>query len=185
MTCSTSRRKRGCIEMVTPDQIIKGGLELVGGVLKISKERKSQQPAREREELCRALRSIYFTPEGVLDLMQDLIDGKKVAPDKVRNILTRFNDAEWRVSRRLELLTFEERFQTMSVSLSTARQLNEIRNGKINVRRAIQEEINAYGQPRRKIDRNTIKKLRRDVLKLNKLIEDMEEKLNSQAKDHG
>src|SRR5258708_16010912 len=40
MTCSTSRRKRGCIEMVTPDQIIKGGLELVGGVLKIKQGEK-------------------------------------------------------------------------------------------------------------------------------------------------
>ena len=70
----------------------------------------------------------------------------------------------------------------MSVSLSTARQLEEIRNGKINVRRAIQEEINSFGQPRRKVDVEALKKLKKDVLKLNKLIEDVDEKLNHQAK---
>jgi hypothetical protein len=50
------------------------------------------------------------------------------------------------------------------------------------VRRAIQEELNGFGQPRRKVDVEALKKLRKDVLKLNKLIEDVEEKLNYQAK---
>jgi hypothetical protein len=168
--------------MVTPDQIVRGGLELVGGVLKVSKERRAKKPLREREQLCHALRSLYFTPKGVLDLMQDIIDGKKVASDKIHRVLTKFNDVEWQVGRQLEMLVYEERFQSLSVSLSTARQLDEIRYGKINVRRAIQEEINAFGQPRRKVDVEVLKKLRKDVLKLNKLIEDVEEKLNYQAK---
>jgi hypothetical protein len=168
--------------MITPDLVIKGGLELVGGVLKIAKERKAKQPLREREQLCRALRSIYFTPKGVLDLMQDIIDGKKIKPEKIRSVLTKFNDVEWHVARELGMLAYEERFQSLSVSLSTARQLEEIRNGKINVRRAIQEEINSFGQPRRKVDVEALKKLKKDVLKLNKLIEDVDEKLNHQAK---
>jgi hypothetical protein len=168
--------------MITPDQIVKGGIELVGGLLKISKERKTNQPMREREQLCHALRSIYFTPEGVLDLIKDIIDGKKVAPEKIQRVLTRFNDAEWGVGRQLQMLIYEERFQSLSVSLSTVRQLDEIRNGKLNVRRAIQEELNGFGQPRRKVDVEALKKLRKDVLKLNKLIEDVEEKLNYQAK---
>ena len=168
--------------MATPLEIVKGGVEIASGILNLKDDLASRRTIRDRDRVCEALRAIYFTPTGVLDLLQQLIDGRSPKVEEVQSILNHFNDVEWRVDRALEELAFDARFGNLSLSISTVNQLDQIRWGKINVRRAVQEAINHYGQPRRKVDEGGLVELRDAIVNLNFLIEQIEEKMNVRAR---
>ena len=167
---------------MSADLVIKGGMELIGGLIKWSESNKVRTSNKERDAVAKALRAIYFTPTGPIRLIEQIVKGEKPRAKERQQILTQFNDVEWRVARALRTLEFDERFGSLSVSLSTARQLRDLANGKVSIRRAIQETLNHYGQPNRKINRQKLKRLLSDIKKLNAKIEKLEAIINVRAR---
>lgn len=76
---------------------------------------------------------------------------------------------------------FDRLRQDLRLSLATAETLEQIRNGKINLRRSIQDEVNYYGQRGVKPDVEQIRALIAAIEKLNAEILEVERLVNSRA----
>ena len=100
----------------------------------------------------------------------------------VREALIAFNDRQWRVEAALEEIDFDRLQNELGVALATSRALESIRNGKVNLRREIQQEINFYGQRGVKPDRERVAELMRLIRELNSNIEAMEQAINLTAR---
>jgi len=165
----------------TPEQILRAGIEIA----KLSAPRRSSTPDndfRRQDEICRKLRSIYFTPNGVISLIDQIIAEQTIDENLLKKTLTEFNDAEWRVDRDLSFLDFDENSDNLKLTLGTAKQLEQLRWGKVSARIAVQKVLNQFGQPNAKIDLAELKRVRKLVVELNSQIEIVEEKLNKRAK---
>jgi hypothetical protein len=125
--------------------ILKGGIALA----KAAKDwlpKREDKDRRLQDDLCFALRQLYFTPKGVISLLKDVAENKKVSATRLRQILGDFNDREWKVQEALHRIDFYELKKELGISLATARVLNELQYGKASLREEIQSEVNLYGQ---------------------------------------
>jgi hypothetical protein len=155
---------------------IKAGLEIVKALA-----RREQKDHRLNDQVCKALRTLYFTPKGLLGLLKELERGNGVASNELRERLINFNDREWQVSRALDALDFEQLQRDLRLSLATAKTLDQIRLGKMSLRRDIQEEVNYYGQRGRKPNLDKLRALVGAIEELNSKIEEAERLVNSRA----
>src|ERR1700737_4667804 len=114
---------------------------------------------RLHDDLCFALRQLYFTPKGVISLLEDVAENRKVSATRLREILGDFNDREWKVQEALHRIDFYELEKELGISLATARVLNELRYGKASLREEIQSEVNRYGQEGATPNKTKVKKL--------------------------
>lgn len=153
------------------------GIQIVSA---LTDDQKSAHPKLDRldDSVVEALRQIYFTPQGVLALLKRLAQGERLEPSEVEIVLPRFNDSEWRVSRALHMLEFEGLAENREISLNRARVLDQLRFGKINLRRDIQKALNkplTYGeQPPKDVAIDLLAR----VSALNEQIEALEEAHN-------
>jgi len=136
---------------------------------------------RLNDQMCRALRTLYFMPDGILALLRELEHNGGVPSDELRGRLTAFNDREWQVGRALEAIDFEHLRHDLRLSLATLHTLEQIRYGKINLRRDIQNEVNYYKQRGVKPDLKKIRALIAAIENLNAEIEQTERLVNSRA----
>ncbi|MGI8724413.1 MAG: hypothetical protein ACR2J1_03440 [Methyloceanibacter sp.] len=123
---------------------------LVESVLELASSTKNFLSAEPRapklnRSVTRALRALYFTPNGVLSLLKQIEDGQEPDSDRTREVLVEFNDKEWRVRESLEALDFDHLRHQLGLTLD---RLEMVRLGKLSLRREIQEEINYYWRPR-------------------------------------
>ncbi|MDX8490225.1 hypothetical protein RFN29_01400 [Mesorhizobium sp. VK22B] len=130
------------------------------------------------DELCNALRIIYFVPDSVLSFLRDVSEGLPVSDDRIRAVLSSFNDRQWNVEEALDKIDFARLGKDLRLNLRTASRLQAIRVGKISLRRDIQNEINYYGQRGIKPDRKRVAELTAAIEKLNNLIEEVEMLIN-------
>jgi hypothetical protein len=124
--------------------------------------------------IIKALRDIYFTPSGVLKILETLAAGEKPGPSEVRETLTTFNDAEWRVGRRVGSIHFDALDAYPLLTLAQRRQLQNIAFGKISLRRDVQKSLNAALTGRGKVRPEKARGLLDRVVELNREIERME-----------
>jgi hypothetical protein len=136
------------------------------------------------DQICRALRTLFFMPNGILALLKELEQTDGAPGNDLRARLINFNDREWKVGRALEALDFDRLQQDLRLSLATACTLQEIRHGKISLRRSIQEEVNYYGQRGVKPDLDRVRALIVAIEKLNAKILEIEKLVNSRAIEH-
>lgn len=162
--------------MADPLSIAATGLDLAQALAALRPE--SPVPNKRRQEICLWLRSIYFMPDGVISILEDIADGRPIDERRRESVLSSFNDAEWRIREISDQLDFETLRRDVSISLRTARQLDLVRWGKLSLRREIQDAINHYGQPHAKLDRTKIRRLLGAVKELNAQIEEVEATLN-------
>ena|SRR5258708_5329682 len=155
------------------------GLEIAKGLKGLA--RRDKPDHRLNDQICRALRMLYFTPNGILSLLRELERSNGIASDELRERLINFNDREWEVGRALEALDFDRLQQDLRLSLATVNTLEQIRHGKINLRRNIQEEVNYYGQRGVRPDLNKVRALIAGIEELNSEIEETERLVNSRA----
>src|SRR5437764_11889324 len=134
--------------------ILKTGFDLAKAVKELA--RRDQPDHHLNDQICNALRTLYFTPNGILALLKELEQSNGGLTDDLRDRLINFNDREWEVGRALETLDFNRLQRDLRLSLATASTLDQIRHGKINLRRSIQDEVNYYGQRRVKPDLDQI-----------------------------
>jgi len=156
-----------------------GAIETASAALELGKAL-ADAGNRDRETRSRvrpiidALRGIYFTPNGTRKVLGVLADGRMPPREDIQDVLTAFNDAEWRVERFRGRLDFEylERFD---ISLRQRRTLEQISWGKVNLRRDIQDALNGPLTQNRSIDAGAARDLLNRVVVLNALIEALEE----------
>ncbi|MBB4259065.1 MULTISPECIES: hypothetical protein [unclassified Bradyrhizobium] len=120
-------------------------------------------------------------PDGVISLLADVLENKKIQPARLRRVLGDFNDSQWEVRAALQQIDLGDLERELAVSLGTARALDELKNGKIKLRNEIQEEVNHYGQEDAKPNKRAIRRLIASIIKLNETIEDLEAALNDRA----
>jgi cell division septum initiation protein DivIVA len=159
--------------------VLKTGFEIVKGAKDLT--RRDKPDHRLNDLVCKALRTAFFTPNGILSLLKELVQSNGKPSDQLTERLINFNDREWEVRAALELLDFDRLQRDLRLSLKTARTLNEIRIGKITLRQSIQEEVNYYGQHDWRPDLKEIRALVAAIEKLNAEIEEIEGRVNSRA----
>jgi hypothetical protein len=130
--------------------------------------RREKPDHRLSDQICTALRTIYFTPNGVVSLLRSVLEQNNAVTDEDwRDRLINFNDREWEVRSALE----------------TVHTLDMIRWGKISLRRSIQSEVNYYGRRGVKPNLAKIQSLIEAIEKLNAEIIEIEKLVNSRALD--
>jgi len=132
----------------------------IGAVANVVELLRSALPsdARKRNDICHALRLIYFKPYGILSILHQLAEGKRVSDKQVSQALIDFNDSQWEVVAALNALP-RGSSKDLRVSMKNAKILDDIRIGKLSVRQAVQNEINYYGQIGAQPDPKRIKTL--------------------------
>jgi hypothetical protein len=153
--------------------LLKGGIELAVALKRLLPEREKREKALQ-DRICLALRAIYFTPTGVVSLLHDVAEGKKISEERLRRILGDFNDKQWKVENAVRGIGFQELGRELGISLSTLHALTDLQYGKMNLRGQIQDEVNRYGQIGARPNKAKIKKLIGAIEELNEAIEAIE-----------
>lgn len=162
-------------------QSISAGLELASAARKLLRAEGKQDRAL-GDRLARALRTLYFPPDGVLGFLKEMIARKRIEPDQIRLVLTNFNDREWQVQNALETINFRSLADRLELNLVTLRLLDQVRDGKVSLRCDIQDEINFYGQRGIKPDIDRLGELVKGIETLNSAIEEVEALVNARAR---
>jgi flagellar biosynthesis regulator FlbT len=161
--------------------ILKGGIALAKAV-KDWLPKQEDRDRRLQDDLCFALRQLYFTPKGVISLLKDVAENREVSATRLRQVLGDFNDREWKVREALHRIDFYELKKELGISLATARVLNELQYGKAGLREEIQLEVNRYGQEGATPNKTKVKKLIASIERLNADIEDVEEAITARVR---
>jgi flagellar biosynthesis regulator FlbT len=106
--------------------IIKTGVD----VAKALREFKPKPEIRDRhlqDDVTRALRTLYFTPAGILNLLKEVAAGKELSDKRIQKALSDFNDREWKVEAALQRVDFHAIHHELGLSLASIRVLDELR----------------------------------------------------------
>jgi flagellar biosynthesis regulator FlbT len=122
--------------------LLKAGASLAGAV-KAWLPKREERDLRLQDELSFALRHLYFTPDGVIGLLEDVVADREISETRLRQALGDFNDRQWEVQDALQRIDFHQLRRKLGVSLSTIRTLREVQYGKSNLRSEIQSEVNS------------------------------------------
>ena len=141
-----------------------------------------ERDRRLQNEVTDAIRTLYFTPRGVLSLLHEVADGEELSEKRVQQALGDFNDREWKVAEALRRINFHVLHREFGLSLSTIRALEQLRYGKIGLRQAVQREVNFYGQHSVAPNKAAAKRLIAAIEKLNAQIEDIDGVVNPRAR---
>jgi hypothetical protein len=117
-----------------------------------------------------------------LSLLKEVAAGRVLPEQRVQHALNEFNDREWNVEAALQRIDFRELKKELGLSLASIRVIDQLRYGKINVRRGVQSEVNFYGQDTTAPNRAKARKLIAAVEKLNAEIEEVEGIVNGRAR---
>jgi len=159
--------------------LVKGAKELAEVVRFEASERRSTRQAREVQELIEYLRLIYFSPKGVIRLLEEISDGSNPTEEQIEMILPEFNDYEFRVRGMLARIAPDEQRVQGNLTLRAERVLREISYGKAGVRSKVKDLLNealTLGEP---VSRQDATILLDEILLLNAAIENAEEALVS------
>lgn len=159
--------------------LVKGAKELAEVVRVEASERRSTRQAREVQELIESLRLIYFSPRGVIRLLEEISDGNNPTEEQIEMILPEFNDYEFHVRGMLAQIAPDVHRVQGNLTLRAERVLREISYGKAGVRSKVKDLLNealTLGEP---VSRQDATVLLDEILLLNTAIEDAEEALVS------
>jgi hypothetical protein len=134
------------------------------------------------DQIVKALRAIYFVPDGVVALLGQFAEGKPVKLQDIETKLPSFNDKEWKVADALDALGFNKLSAKPEVSLRHAKALDQLRYGKVHVRADIQRLLNETITFDRKVSAADAKELLARVGALNAEIEALEDVYNRRAR---
>ncbi|WP_050628094.1 hypothetical protein [Bradyrhizobium viridifuturi] len=137
---------------------------------------------RLQKDVVVAIRSLYFTPRGILSLLRQVVDGEELSHKRIQQALNDFNDREWEIARTLVRIERTRLHGELGLSLSTLRALDVLSSGKAGLRHAVQEEVNLYGQHGVKPNKGAAKRLMTAIEKLNAQIEDIDGVVNNRAR---
>jgi hypothetical protein len=172
----------GALALPLPDllTIIKVGTAAAAGLRNIQPRHESRDK-RVQDSISRILRTLYFAPDGILSLLKEVAEGKNPTDARLRQALFDFNDRQWKIEGALEGLEFDKLNKEFGVSLYSIIVLGSLREGKSDLRWAIQQEVNSYGQEGKSPNRARVRKLIKAIEELNAAIEQVEAAINRRA----
>ena len=161
-------------------QIIGGLIALANAARKILRE----QPFHDGtpETVCRALRRVYFHPDGILSLLTEIERGEMPSADRIEDALIKFNDQEWAIEEALSDLSFATLRNQLGLSLKHAEAVSGLAYGKTSLRQSIQAEVNRYGQPGQRPNLSKVKALIAKIKELNKSIVELDDEIGSRSR---
>lgn len=165
------------MEFTSVLELLKGAKELADLARIEPGQKTDKRHQREIKELIESLRLIYFSPRGVLSLLEIIADGNYPTQDQIELVLPEFNDADPFVRRALYRLDPDFERNNRSLTLKAQRVLREISYGKGGVRSKVQSLLNAsltYSEP---VSPQEAQTLVQEISELNRAIEDAEEAL--------
>jgi hypothetical protein len=157
--------------------IVKGANDLAQVARGDLADRQEIRRRRELQELIEALRQIYFSPRGVISLLNQLAEGQQPSELQIAMILPEFNDYEFRVHRMLTRIDPIAGPVQGRLTLRAERALREISNGKQGIRGRVKDLLNEALTTRTHISREDAIELRDEIIALNNAIEAAEEAL--------
>jgi hypothetical protein len=160
--------------------VIKTGIDLAKA-LRDFRPKPEERDRHLRDDVSQALRTLYFTPKGILSLLKEVADGEKLSEERIQQFLNDFNDREWKVEAALHRVDFYALKRELGLSLASISVLEQLRYGKINLRRSVQAEVNPYGQDGTSPNKAKARRLIAAIEKLNAEIEDVEGIINGRA----
>ena len=111
-------------------------------------QRDARPDIRRHREIILGLRRMFFAPDGVRSLLEDIAEGRDIDEDYAAQVLTEFNDAEHFWPRHLFGLADLHHLERPDLSLREIETLQKIGWNKISVRREVQDFLNfADGRP--------------------------------------
>jgi hypothetical protein len=128
---------------------------------------------RDVNDIVADLRELRFNDDGVLTLIDAILDGTETSTDELGKRLATFNDKEWKIADIAARLMD----RCPRVSNLTNEELQLIGWRKPRVREELQQAINGWHQPRARMNKKNLKKIRDGIRDLNKAIDDAEDKL--------
>jgi hypothetical protein len=128
---------------------------------------------RDVKDIVADLRALRFDDEGVLTLIDAILDGTEAETDELSKRLAAFNDKEWKIAEIAARLMEH----CPRVSNLTNEELQLIGWRKPRVREEIQRAINSWNQPKAQVNKKKLKKIRDGIRDLNRAIDDAEDKL--------
>jgi hypothetical protein len=155
----------------------KGAKDLAEFARKSASSKRQNYQRREIQELIEALRMIYFSPRGVITLLNQISDGSQPSEEQIAMILPEFNDYEFRVHRMLSRIAPEHGEVRGRLTLRAQRVLREISYGKQGIRGKVKGLLNEALTVGRPVSRADATKLRDEIVELNTAIENAEEAL--------
>lgn len=165
------------------------GLESVAAMADLAASLKNLLSSNEQksdhslgDHLAKVLRTLYFTPVGVLKFLREIEVGEKVSAERIEAALISFNDREPQVAVALTELDYDKLAKDLRLNITTTAALATLRYGKGDLRHEIQNEINYYGQDGVKPDRKRVQALIKGIEALNRSIEELEVVINKRAK---
>jgi hypothetical protein len=111
----------GFVEAISATKV---AIEAISEFQAIANNAHSKREKQELLRMLRALRQIYFTPKGVLFLIEGISEGIPPSDDQIE-ALRDFNDGEWNVHRSIQRLDRIDN-PTLSLSLKTQRALSQL-----------------------------------------------------------
>jgi hypothetical protein len=119
------------------------------------------------------LRKLRFSDDGILSLIDAILNGSSKDYEALGRKLRDFNDKEWEVADAAARIV-QRCERTSNV---THREIELIGWRKPAVRAEIQATINGWGQPGKRVSKAKLKKLRDQISDLNKAIDEVEDAL--------
>jgi hypothetical protein len=126
--------------------------------------------SRGRSDILADVRLLRFHDAGTLSLIDRLLDGERPPEEEVQNILSDFNDHEWKVADAAARLMEE----IGPVSNITREELQIISWRKPRVREDVKRHLNMYGQTGYRVDRAKLVELKASIDDLNNAIDEVE-----------
>jgi hypothetical protein len=154
-----------------------GAIESLSGI----RPRQESRDKRVQDDISRFLRTFYFAPDGILGLLKEVADGKRPTGARLQQALVDFNDRQWKIEGAIEGLEFSRLEKELGLSLNSILVLGSVREGKSDLRWAIQQEVNSYGQEGTSPNRARVRKLIKAIEELNAAIEQVEGAINRRA----
>jgi hypothetical protein len=162
----------GFVEAISATKV---AIEAISEFQAIANNAHSKREKQELLRMLRALRQIYFTPKGVLFLIEGISEGIPPSDDQIE-ALRDFNDGEWNVHRSIQRLDRIDN-PTLSLSLKTQRALSQLASRKMGLRHQIQIAINRSVTFGELVDPEIANELLLSIRSLNNVVEDADEAL--------
>ena len=143
--------------------------------------RQESRDQRVQDTVSKILRTIYFKPDGILSLLREVAEGESPTEERLTQALVDFNDRQWKIEGAVEGLEFSTLEKELGLSIHSIIVLMSLREGKIELRWAIQQEVNSYGQKGTSPNLARVRKLIKAIQDLNAAIEQVEAAINRRA----
>jgi hypothetical protein len=160
--------------------IIKFATGAIEGLRDI-RPRQESRDKRVQDGISQILRTFYFAPDGILSLLKEVAEGKRPTGPRLQQALVDFNDRQWKIEGAIERLEFGALERELGLSLNSIIYLGSLREGKIDLRSAIQQEVNSYGQKGKLPNKAKVRKLIKAIEELNAAIRQVEGAINRRA----